>query len=72
MKINTRELTRRQLLAAIAATSLGALAERGVADEPARVPRSGTETETRTVTLNALVSRNGQQTVTVPVSLDVS
>jgi Isochorismatase family len=72
MEQDTPELSRRQMLAAIAMTSLGGLAMGSVGNEPKRATHLASDRRSRVVTFDAQVSRDGQQTVTVPISVDAA
>jgi len=72
MEQDTPELSRRQLLAAIAMTSLGGLAKGSVVNDPKQATHFGSDRRGRVVTFDAQVSRDGQQTVTVPISVDAA
>ncbi len=75
MEHHTPELSRRQLLAAaIAMTSINGLAQGSVIKEskramPERATDLGPDARSRLVTFDVQVSRNGQQAVTVPISI---
>ena len=68
----TPELSRRQLLAALAISSLAGIAKGSVANEPKVANQLGPDRKSRVITFAAQVSRDGQQSVTVPISLDVA
>jgi hypothetical protein len=72
MEQDTPELSRRQLLAAIAMTSLGGLAKGSVVNAPKQATHFGSDRRGRVVTFDGQVSRDGQQTVTVPISVDAA
>jgi ureidoacrylate peracid hydrolase len=68
----TPELSRRQLLAAIAMTSFDALARGSEVNEPKRAAYLDSGSRSRMVTFDARVSRDGQQIMTVPISVDTA
>jgi len=72
MEQDKRELSRRQLLAAIAMTSLGGLAKGSAVNEPKRAGQLGSNRSSRIVTFDAQVSRDGQRAVTAPISVDAA
>lgn len=72
MKQRTPELSRRQLLAALAMTSLADFAKGTVVTEPRRTPDRNPDSNSQVVTFAAQVSRDGQQSMTVPISIDVA
>ena len=72
MEEETPELSRRQLLAAIAISSLGGIAKGSVGNEPKGANHLGSVRKSRVITFDAQVSRDGQQSVTVPISIDAA
>ncbi len=72
MEDETPELSRRQLLAAMAVSSLGGLAKGAGVNVPARAGYLGSGMSSRVITFDAQVSRDGQQRVTVPISIDAA
>jgi ureidoacrylate peracid hydrolase len=72
MKQGTPELSRRQLLAAAAISSLSGIAKGSVANEPKLATRLGSDRKSRHIQFDAQVSRDGQQSVTVPISIDAA
>jgi Isochorismatase family len=72
MEQDTLDLSRRQLLAAITMTSLGGLAKGTVVTEPNRATHPDADSRSRVVTFDAQISRDGQQTVTVPIRVDAA
>ena len=71
MEQETPAWSRRQLLAAIALSSLGR-AKGSVVNEPKGDIHRGSDRKRRVFTFDAQVSRDGQQSVTVPVSIDAA
>ena len=72
MAQDTPQLSRRQLLGAMAITSLSG-ARNGISSQRAQGGNSSRPGKrSRIVTFDAQVSRDGQQTVTVPISVDVA
>jgi hypothetical protein len=69
MKQGTPELSRRQLLAAVAISSLSGIAKGAVANEPKLATQLGSDRKSRHIQFDAQVSRDGQQSVTVPFEL---
>jgi ureidoacrylate peracid hydrolase len=72
MEKDTPEISRRELLAAIGLTSLGGLAKGAAVNGATRATQLGSDGRSRVVTFDAQVSRDGQQTVTVPISVDAA
>ena len=72
MKQDTPEWSRRQLLAAIAISSSGGIARGSVVNEPKEATHLGSDGKSRVVTFDAQVSRDGQKSVTVPISIDAA
>jgi hypothetical protein len=72
MEQDTLDLSRRQLLVALAMTSLSSLAKASAGNEPAPATHPVSVRRSLAVTFNAQVSRDGQQTVTVPISVDAA
>jgi len=72
MKKETQELSRRQMLAAMAISSLGGIAKGSVINKPKRADHLVPDRKSRVVTFDAQVSRDGQRSVTVPISIDVA
>ena len=71
MEQETPAWSRRQLLAAVAMSSLGR-AKGSVVNEPKGDIHRGSDRKRRVFTFDAQVSRDGQQSVTVPVSIDAA
>jgi ureidoacrylate peracid hydrolase len=63
-------LSRRQLLTAIAISSIGGIAKGSVFNEPKAT--LGSDRKNRVITFDAQVSRDGQQSVAVPISIDAA
>ncbi len=64
-------LTRRQMLAAMATSTVGGVVAKGsVIKQRKKVHHHFTKS--RVVTFDAQVSRDGQRSVTVPISIDVA
>ena len=72
MKQDTPEWSRRQLLAAIAISSSGGIARGSVVNEPKEATHLGSDGKSRVVTFDAQVSRDGQKSVRVPISIDAA
>jgi ureidoacrylate peracid hydrolase len=70
MDKETPELSRRQLLAAIAISSLGRTSKGSVINEPKATPAP--DRKSPVITFDAQVSRDGQQSVSVPISIDAA
>jgi ureidoacrylate peracid hydrolase len=66
------ELSRRQLLAAVAMSSLGGFATGSPINGPAAATSVGSDKRSRPITFNAQVSRDGQRGVTVPIGIDAA
>lgn len=66
------ELSRRQLLAAMALSPLGAIAKGSSSNEPGRAVHLAAAAKSRPITFDAQVSRDGQQGMTVPISIDAA
>jgi len=64
------ELSRRQLLAAMAMSSLAGFANGSPISEPDGPNHFGSGNKGRPITFNAKVSRDGQHGVTVPIGID--
>lgn len=72
MERDTPELSRRQLLAAIAMTSLAAHAKGSGVNKSKRAAHLGSHRRSLVVRFDAQVSRDGQRSVTVPISVDIA
>jgi len=72
MKKETQELSRRQMLAAMAISSLGGIAKGSVINKPKGANHLVPDRKSRVVTFDAQVSRDGQRSVTLPISIDVA
>ena len=72
MKQGTPKLSRRQLLAAVAISSQCGIAKGSVANESKPATRLGSDRKSRHIQFDAQVSRNGQESVTVPISIDAA
>ena len=66
------ELSRRQLLAAAVLSSLVEIAKGSPINEPRGAMHLASDRKSRFITLDAQVSRDGQQGVAVPISIDAS
>ena len=72
MEQGTLELSRRRLLAAIAMTSLSGLARGSTINEPRPATPPSSDSRSRIVTFDARMSRDGQHSVTAPISIDAA
>ncbi|MFN2530059.1 MAG: cysteine hydrolase [Pyrinomonadaceae bacterium] len=72
MKKEIQELSRRQMLGAMAISSLGGIAKGSLVKKPKEANPLVPDRKNRVVTFNSQVSRDGQRSVMVPVSIDVA
>lgn len=72
MTQKTLELSRRQLLAAMAMSSLGGIANGSSTKELGGAIHLGSDRKSRLITMDAQVSRDGQHGMTVPISIDAA
>jgi ureidoacrylate peracid hydrolase len=66
------ELSRRQLLAAVALSSLGEIAKGSPINAPGGAIHLASDRKSRLITFDAQVSRDGQQGVSVPISIEAA